>query len=185
MAVQANRPPTKRTPAAVQADSNRAVWSASISMSPTMSATVGSSGLPSGSGNSGRVPLLFSANSIQARTSGESTVKSAVDSALLEAEIVEAAGVGQGHRLPGHRQRRVHAVRLQHGDPDQRRIPVDMVDAGIEIEVVRTLDNPEGETAPFQRSRDVDNVFTRVFGGHLAVMNGLEFNIGGVRRWFA
>ena len=39
-----------------------------------MSLLVESSGLPSGSGNSGKPPLLFSAKSIHARTPGESTV---------------------------------------------------------------------------------------------------------------
>ena len=39
-----------------------------------MSLLVDSCGLPSGSGNSGKPPSLFSAKSIHARTSGESTV---------------------------------------------------------------------------------------------------------------
>lgn len=76
--MQANKPPMNRTPTAVQADSNRSVCSASITSSETMALAVASDGLPSGSGNSGKLPLLFSAKSIHARTSGESTVNADV-----------------------------------------------------------------------------------------------------------
>ena len=57
-----------------------AVSAESISISPAISPRVDCSGLPNGSGNSGRLPSQFSANSIQARTSGESAVRSAVQS---------------------------------------------------------------------------------------------------------
>ena len=63
--------------------------------------------------------------------------------ALLKAEIVKTAGIRQGHGLPGQHQRGIHAVRLQHGDPDQCRVAVDVIDAGIEIEVILGLDNSE------------------------------------------
>lgn len=43
--------------------------------------------------------------------------------ALLKAEIVEAAGLRQGHGLARHRQGCVHAVGFEHGDADQRRVP--------------------------------------------------------------
>ena len=55
---------------------------------------------PSGSGNSGRVPPLLSANSIHARTSGESKVSAEVYSLLPDAVVVVAARLRQRDGAP-------------------------------------------------------------------------------------
>ncbi|CKS05338.1 Uncharacterised protein [Mycobacterium tuberculosis] len=83
MAMQASMPPMKRAFAAMQADSNRCVCCSSISIMLSRSPPQRTDGSPRGSGNSGKVPLLISAKSIHARTSGESTVNAEVYSCCL------------------------------------------------------------------------------------------------------
>src|SRR5690348_11805492 len=88
----------KRAPAAVQAASNRAVCSASIKFSDTLSPTVGSNGLPNGSGNYGKLPLLFSAETIQSRTVGETCDKTDVHwrSGTQKSSKLPASGKASG-----------------------------------------------------------------------------------------
>ena len=66
---------------------------------------------------------------------------------------------------------------LQHRDPDQRRIPMDVVDTGVESEVILALNDPEGEAAPLERSRYGDDVVVQFFDRHFAVVDRLEFDI--------
>ena len=92
-----------------------------------MSLLVDSFGFPNGSGNSGKPPAFSSAKSTPARTSWRILRQLRRVLALADAEIVEAACIGQRESLAGSAQRRIHSVGFQHCRTDQCRVPVDVI----------------------------------------------------------
>ena len=106
-------------------------------------------GSPSGRGNSGKPPSLFSAKSIHAYARGIHSQRRG-RLTLANAEVVEAAGVGELQQLAAAAQRGIHAVCFDHRGADQRCVAVHVVHRDKEREVTLTLHNPEGEAAPLQ-----------------------------------
>ena len=103
-------------------------------------------------GNPGRVPPLFSANSIHARTSGESRSQRGCVLVLPDAVVVIAARLRQSEGGQAPDQRGVHHMDLHEHRPHEHRVDVHMIDAHIEREVVRALNDPEPEAIPLQRA---------------------------------
>lgn len=72
-------------------------------------------------------------------------------------------------------------MRLEHRDADQRGVTVNVVDTGIEIEVVLGLNDSEREATPFEWRRNVDDVLLRLFGRHFTMIDRLEFDVVRIR----
>ncbi|GLE50500.1 hypothetical protein ATCCBAA256_00940 [Mycobacterium montefiorense] len=100
--------------------------------------------------------------------------------AFAGTEIIEAAGIGKYKGVTAPTQRRIHAVGLHHRGADQRRVSVHVIHGGKEREVALTLDDPEGEAAPLQRTRDGHDMSVYLVDRHVAMGDRREFNVSGI-----
>ena len=89
---------------------------------------------------------------------------------LADAEVVVAARLGQCDGLITAHQREVHHVELDQRGADDHRVDVDVIDARVEREVVLTLNDAEPEAVPLQRIGRAHQEFARLLQRQLAVL---------------